>query len=627
MDQARVGRAGDTVAQGCFGTPLRTQATPDLAAFLRDNPPTRTAPGGAFNMADVLQSSLALDDLRPYYLTNLFARMGRPIPLCKNVTDVDNDTGRRRAFSNAFEATYLRRSNDCASCHNADGSPTETSDPATNRFWPVPGQYETALWGAPSGRDPNQTQAPFRFMGVLHPPAEPSPLVSGDVLPWGMNQGCGIFYPPSTIGPDPAGFDGYLGGELGKSASIWDLEQELATGFSKEAGGLLPADPLDGPHALAGLVAQTIAHDVWTEVMGSPLEMAHYFPRSEASRNTLKSLADTVVCSNYSLKSLLVAIVTNPLFNVQAPASQTSSTEYPLQPVFYPTSVDELTPDEWGNGTGDRVHRATARVMLRSVSVAMGWPAAPGFPMVVESTFQETLGAPLDQDRTGQGSADFQGLLDWEARYGPCTEPLLPPATGATDAPSMSISGSCAGNCGQPQIGVGMNGTICSCDDSCTGLNNCCPDYATACPLPAPTPDWLDSLAQAADGWAASHPTDPLTFRDVVLAEKDHLITEPVTRPDEEALTAPLFGVASLDAPLPPSAEWLPSARWYCGVLLKTPQFLMRGLPGAVQEGPPPRLAAPGGDAAGVCSSLLPGIKSELHAKAVCSSDGVLSMP
>ncbi len=621
MDEMRVSRAGYKVQEGCFGTALRGTVSAELATFLRDHGPAETAPGGAFNMKDVLQSSLALDDLSPFYRAQLFAMLSRPNSGCNNLTEVQNDLFRRRGLAEQFQSTYLHRNVDCAACHNSEGSPTATADPKTNRFWPLPGLYGKALWGASTGRDAEQTQAPFRYHGVAarEPDDPPSPLTAAEVVPWGMDASCGVLIPPSAIAPDPAGVDGYLGQALGQTASIWDLERQFGAGFTALRGKSLPPGDVDGPRAFAALLSETLADDAWTELLGTPLTVPHYFPRSEAQRDVLGCLAGAVSQSGWSLRALLTAIVTHPLFNLAAPGDTRADDS--IAPVFDPFSVDSTAAADQSNSADDHVHRAGARVLFRSVSQALEWPEAPAFPSATEAAYQEALGAPLDDDRTGDSSADFQGLLLWESRLGAC---IAPTAAAVHDPPSQVPPAACAGRCGASPD-YGNHG--CSCDDACTTLGDCCSDFATACPPQTNvTADWIDKLGAAADAWSLVHPDDPLRVRDVVLAEKDRLLTEPRLDADEEVLTAALFGATTLDDPLPPATTWLPHARLYCGLLLKTPQFLMRGVPGRI-SGTPARLIALGGSVHELCDAMSTAIRAETAREPTCTDTGLTLAP
>jgi hypothetical protein len=87
-------------------------------------------------------------------------------------------------------------------------------------------------------------------------------------------------------------------------------------------------------------------------------------------------------------------------------------------------------------------------------------------------------------------------------------------------------------------------------------------------------PDYIDGLVQRATSSDA-------TLRDVVLALKDRIISEPrldAEKADEVAALEKLFG-AALDTPATKVAGLEAHARRFCGVLLASPQFLLGGLP------------------------------------------------
>src|SRR5205085_1992017 len=97
-----------------------------------------------------------------------------------------------------------------------------------------------------------------------------------------------------------------------------------------------------------------------------------------------------------------------------------------------------------------------------------------------------------------------------------------------------------------------------------------------------------------ARAYGAAHGKSP-AIRDVVVALKDRLITEPGLDSDEESQIADFFGVSSLDAPLDENAKWPDLARLYCGVLIKSPQFMLRGVSvGSPATAPAPLLPGAG---------------------------------
>jgi hypothetical protein len=573
MDDVWVERAGVREQESCYGRPERSAAGPGLAEFIRDNAPGTAAPGGAFDMADVVAASIELDDLTPFYRAALFPMMSRPLVSCKNLTPAENDLARRRAFGNAFGAVYLHRNIECLRCHNSDGSPTMSDDPAKNRFFPPPGPFERAMWEKKSGRAFDETITVFRSMGVVTQDMEKmpdAPHTSEEVQPWALSTACGRFMPAESIGDDPVGTEGWFGGALGKRGSVWRVEAMLHEGFDGLRRTHQPfpdTDTMEPPQALASLVSQGIVQDVWKEVFGSPLVLSHGFPRNAAQREVLVDLTTSFVASGWSLKKLLRLMVTHPLFNQKAAGDRCGATAYDLPPVLDPWSVAEETPDRRPNSLGDAVLRPDARTLLRAVSAAMDWEEPPAFPDLSESSFQVNVGARLGAAQLGYEDPSFQQLLLWEDRFGSCERPKF-----ARRDPSNDLSNpmSCVGRCGHTQRPTDHS---CSCDEACTSLHDCCSDYSESCPASpeekAPA-DWMDRIeALATTG----------SLRDAVDAVRDRIWSEGGAGVHEEPLLRKFFGVSSLDVPFERVSNRDGLLRRYCGVLVKAPQFMLQGAP------------------------------------------------
>jgi hypothetical protein len=103
----------------------------------------------------------------------------------------------RRDFANVFLSTHLGRTVDCLPCHNSEESVTDAADPELDRFWPLPGAVDAALFGANDGFDLNSLGIFFRRHGVQ----------------WEFRiDEFGQFriFPPIDLmgGPIPDGFDG-----------------------------------------------------------------------------------------------------------------------------------------------------------------------------------------------------------------------------------------------------------------------------------------------------------------------------------------------------------------------------------------------------------------------------------
>lgn len=424
MDALKVARSGPKSLEACYGEPVPEPFDGgELAAFVRDNAPESDAtPSPGFTMNELVRSALELDDLSVIYRAHLFALMSKP--LTGNASEHEVELARRNDFGAAFEVTYTNRNLECLPCHNSDYSVTSDPDPELNRFWPVPGSFERALFGTASGRhteaalqgsDLLSSRSMFRVLGVV---------TAAGRAPFGWDgTRCGSFEVPSV--DDPLGVDTYFGNVRGRRASVWDLERSLRRGVELLA---LPADSgdaavevADPDAAFAYLVGLNIVERVWHETVGTTLTIAHHFPRTSVQRDVLLSLTQAFVRSHFSLKGLLLDIVSLPVFN-QLPPSAGCDAAYPLPRVFDAWSDAEELPALRGNSLGDAVFPLSPRLLRNSLHEALGWPAYPDYPEAgsSEESLQLALGFPLRDSEPGQRALDFQGKLAWEAAYGAC---------------------------------------------------------------------------------------------------------------------------------------------------------------------------------------------------------------
>jgi hypothetical protein len=407
-----------------------------LAAYVRDHDPSdREPPVPNFTLRELLASALELDDVSVVYRANLLAIMGRPFT--GNSSGLELELARRNDFGTLFEATYTARDVSCLACHNSDSSITWDADPLRRRFWPVPGSFELALFGSSTGEHPEDEAATkgsnilrargmFRVMDVAagssgHPP-----------FGWDPAQ-CGTLAVPAT--DDPMGIDTYFGSvrstperpSLGLRASVWDLERSLHRGVDALAEhGLtrLPDGTLPEPdEAFAYLVAANIVDRVWTEIFGTSLTVAHHFPRTEVQRDALVELTDAFIRTHFSLKGLLLGIVTHPTFNLKSPEEGCGGGPYPLPRLFDPWTDAELDAEARANGPSDLVHAVSPRLLRWALHRALGWPAFPEYPSPdsEEEKTQLALGFFLRDAAPGQRGLDLQGRLVWEAEYGGCS--------------------------------------------------------------------------------------------------------------------------------------------------------------------------------------------------------------
>lgn len=434
MDALRVVRIETKSLEECYGSPNSTSFDGGtLAAWVRDNTATTTnPPTPGFTMNELLDSAIELDDISPVYRAHLFAMMSRPYDAA-NVGPLELERARRQNFGAVFERAYIHRDRVCLVCHNSEYAVTFDADPAKNRHWQIPGLFEQALYGSSSAQHPPDEQETkgtdeLRAVSMLRYGGVAS---SNGTAPYGWNgNACGRFRVPTE--DDPLGVDTYFGSirstpdkpNLGRRASVWDLERSLARGVTLLAEhGLtrLPGDVLADPdEAFAYLVAQNIVDQVWAEVMGNRLTIANYFPRTQMQRDILQELTDHFVASHFSLKTLLLDILSHPLFNLKAPEEGCGVSAYEVPLILNPWSSAENDATLRNNSPGDSVFALSSRPLRRSLHRAMEWPEYPEYPGGNEQVFQVATGFFLKDGEPGFRGLDFQGRLSWEANYGAC---------------------------------------------------------------------------------------------------------------------------------------------------------------------------------------------------------------
>ena len=244
--------------------------------------------------------------------------------------------------------------------------------------------------------------------------------------PWGWDRACGQFSDLDGVTEDLLGeTSSVFIDTLGADASPFTLERYLAQGVDDlAAGGLAPwgNGTVAGPEAFAYLVAANLADQVFSDVAGGRLTVAHGFPRTRAQKERLEALAD-VAAARFSLVDLLQAVATDPVFNLGSPASCDAS-PYGLPPLVEAWSEEEDDPVRRGNGSGDLVHRLPPRVLLRSVHDLLGWPMpgdfAPGED--VEALFLG-VGAYRRAAEPGFRATDMSSLLALESGLRACAPP------------------------------------------------------------------------------------------------------------------------------------------------------------------------------------------------------------
>lgn len=562
MDALRVQRVDIQTEASCWGGGLRTTNDGSLAQQVRDTNATATVTGGSWNMVDLARSAIALDDLSPVWRAQLFSLVSHPIPAA-NVDDVTAELARREDYGTTFDQAYLHRDIVCLGCHTSQHSVTDTDEPTTDRFWPAPGLPEAPVFGMATGEDEAAAHAAFRFTGFADG--------HGSARAWGWTGDCGTF--ATTVANDPANINAKLASVTGLKANVYGLEASLKKGFDAlRAGGPTTAIS-DADTALAWLVTLQMTETIYNKVTGTNLTIQNYFPRNQASSDLLTSLASTFATHNYSLKSLLVAIVKTPYFNRKPAELGCGSSPYTYPAVYDPWVIADADPAKHKNGPGDAVTSIDARTLITASNAALAWPpppmasrfadygepgcenesanqlaqdcaahfccatkaavAAGGLLPAEELPFERGVGMFMRNSERGFRGLDFEGLLTWEDRYGVCTKP----------------------------------GWV--------------------------TSDFITDLVTrgAADATA--------TRADLVAALKDRVVGEPGIDDGAEttALTATL---GALTAPIVAGDE--AQLRVVCGALLGSPQFLLQGIAG--KGGPRPKLTPMAADYPAVCADV-----------------------
>ncbi|MEO8844713.1 MAG: hypothetical protein ABI591_24185 [Kofleriaceae bacterium] len=549
MDAMHVQRLDYQSEASCWDHALRTTSTAALATAVRDQAATGIGDGGAqWNMSDLATSAITLDDVTPLYRAQVFSMMDHPIPAA-NVDTVEAELARRADFGATFDAGYLHRDTVCLDCHNSQSSVTDSDDPATDRFWPVPGLPEGAVYGAFHTIDAAKAHTAFRVDSFVE---------AGTSRPWGWSTSCGRFN-AGTVPSDPAAVSGKLASVTGVQTTAYNLDTALKHGFDLLRGQVPPigmdgaiADP---DTALAWLVTLKMTEDVWIQVAGTPLTIANYYPRNRASSELLNTLATRYTQSGYSLKALLSAIVASDYFNRQPAESGCGAGPYTYPNVYDPWVISDPDPAKHFNGPGDAVAALDARTLVTALASALDWETQPLASRFADygdfGCETEATCAQLQQDCTGG--------------FGQC----------CNAAAACAINGVLPYTEVPFERGVGM--FMRNSERGFRGLDFQArlvwENHEAVCAKPAwmATPDFIDTLITAGASFSTT------TAADLVAALKDRLIGEPTIDPGAE--TAALSAIVG-DLSAPASTITAPVLRQVCGALVGTPQFLLSGIAG-----------------------------------------------
>ena len=583
MDYLKVQRGGRRdQPSACFGAPLRVNDDGRplndhgvIARVIRDNPPNVPVPGTTaisaanaelftdlpLNANDAVRSAIRSDDLSPILSVFVF-------PFAKRgVTSLDGETG-RLAQTDIFTETFLNRNFQCSTCHNSLAS--TSNKPGWQRTWPIPILTENEVFSGFPGDTARLAASPTFRQDIALAPGESA---TEFLRPWGLSANCGVYR--TTLSGQPAivpELDGdeiapSFAGSTGSRISVGDLVARYRSGYQK-----LRQDGIDlaGPQAngfytapsdesLAYMVASTLSTFVWETVMGEKLTIANYYARTEDQMMMQWHLTHYFVTHGFSLKDLLEHILLGGYFGRRPPLNSQQDVPYHLPLILDPWIQSAPCPAEedlpanasmaaYGeacrNGQGAIVHRWSSRTLLSSVGYALGWPQPRLYPSGSDypnTDLARATGQYFNDLDAGSASLVFQGLLGYESVVGAC------------EKQSMSS-------------------------------------------------DWIDILTAAALDQDANGATPAIALLDVIIAVKDRLVQYPAIgsypKPDgddppnaylpgnagkavegagEGQALAALFG-APLSTPAAAVPELEAKLRQYCGVLLKSPQFMLAGV-------------------------------------------------
>lgn len=321
----------------------------------------------------------------------------------------------------------------------------------------------------------------------------------------------------------------------------WDAVRAVRAAYPRT-----PAVQMVGrEHGFVFLLAANVTNQVVDEVLGEDLTMAHGFPRNPDQARALSVLA-TTFASGFSLKALLKELVMSEAFNRRPPVDA-GTAPYVLPMLPFPEAESApYAPDRPlgsdANSEGDFVHRHSPGGLLHQVHAALGWPgphvaeAGGVYPSASLSAEIGRYSHVRDREDPHVGLAD---LTAWEEGVATCRKPSAVLARDVTPAPGLSV-----------------------------------PPTTTLSPYD--WVDWIDVLAADAEA------RGDRTWLDLASAVKDRLLADPRVEGEELVLLPHVFQVHDLgESPVGDGAfsdDEEGRLRDYCSALMRTPQFLLRGL-------------------------------------------------
>ena len=296
----------------------------------------------------------------------------------------------------------------------------------------------------------------------------------------------------------------------------------------------------DGSEAMALLLAYNIVDNIVEEAMGGRFTLDHGFARNQAQSDLHTWLVSQFVEDGWSLRTTLRQLVLSEAFNRHAPVD--SALDYDLPMVANPWAAaapyEAATAEQDANSVGDHVYRYSVPNLFHSVAQALHWPAplASGDNSYANKKYptrDQMVGAGryLRAERLGVDDATFATVLSWEDTIHGCEKPVH---VYGRDVPYPLVM-------------------LINSEDVLT---------------PAEWEDWIDIASEQADGEE--------TIEDVIIAMKDRLITDPTLTQAEIGHIEDLFGAAITETYQ--AADDERALRQFCGVLTKSPQFMLGGI-------------------------------------------------
>ena len=527
LDNYRVQRnsvvEGPSTNAACFRNPRLAAPDSALVTHIVTQPSTSTF-AQDFNLVDVADSAILADDLSAFVLA-------AQIPVIRQLRSPSSSES-----GEFFTRSFMNRDVGCITCHNEYWSASDGNN--WDRTWPVLFNVTEAALGS---RDTNtiQVEAFDVFAGAS----------TGGGNLWGMTS-CGGTTSNAALGTSN------MAGLTGASAGTFHLLQAFQNGRS----GLLQDglevsftqnDPYltldDSSEAYFYAFALALTNQIFHEMTGEELVVPHGLPRNSKQRDALYTLTGEALRSGsgYSLKAVLIEILLSDNFGRAAPADSAQNSPYTLPRIYDPwtevSPANQSSPPEAieiKNGQGEVVHRNTPWTLVQAVSYALDWPQPTRrIPISSQSSFpsfdmHRASGQYISEGDLGTQGVDFQRLLSWESQLGACEKPA----------------------------GVAT--------------------------------DYIDSLMTTV---VATHNSQPVNTLDIATAMKNRLLgrggidsnstpdLEGVSLPSEREAIGNLFGVADPSDPISIATSQertnlQTKIREYCGVLVKSPRFLMTGV-------------------------------------------------